>query len=223
MGTPLMVVCCRSMVFMKAASAILPPDEQRQARRPAPGASTVTFALLGLASSLKGTAFGAILTPGPSIAPNAVPLSELASPNRAKVTVEAPGAGLRACLCSSGGKIALAAFMKTIERQHTTISGVPIEPGYGSEDRGPEDSPRLPAAGEFPYPRGIHRDMYRAKLWTMRQFSGFATPEETNRRYHYLLEQGQTGLSVAFDLPTLMGYDSDHPMADGETGRCGAP
>ena len=76
-------------------------------------------------------------------------------------------------------------------------------------------------AGEFPYTRGIHREMYRHRLWTMRQFSGFATPEETNRRYHYLLKQGQTGLSVAFDLPTLMGYDSDHPMADGETGRCG--
>ena len=65
--------------------------------------------------------------------------------------------------------------------------------------------------------------MYRGKLWTMRQFSGFATPEETNRRYHYLLEQGQTGLSVAFDLPTLMGYDADHAMSEGEVGKCGAP
>lgn len=79
------------------------------------------------------------------------------------------------------------------------------------------------AAGEFPYTRGIHRDMYRGKLWTMRQFSGFATPEETNRRYRYLLSQGQTGLSVAFDLPTLMGYDSDHAMGAGEVGKCGAP
>jgi methylmalonyl-CoA mutase N-terminal domain/subunit len=77
--------------------------------------------------------------------------------------------------------------------------------------------------GEFPYTRGIHRDMYRGKLWTMRQFSGFATPEETNRRYRYLLGQGQTGLSVAFDLPTLMGYDADHSMSEGEVGRCGAP
>src|SRR5438132_4634088 len=65
--------------------------------------------------------------------------------------------------------------------------------------------------------------MYRGRLWTMRQFSGFATPEETNRRYHYLLEQGQTGLSVAFDLPTLMGYDAGHPMSEGEVGKCGAP
>ena len=75
--------------------------------------------------------------------------------------------------------------------------------------------------GEFPYTRGIHRDMYRGKLWTMRQFSGFATPEETNARYLYLLSQGQTGLSVAFDLPTLMGYDADHAMAEGEVGKCG--
>jgi methylmalonyl-CoA mutase, N-terminal domain len=75
--------------------------------------------------------------------------------------------------------------------------------------------------GEFPYTRGIHRDMYRGKLWTMRQFSGFATPEETNQRYLYLLAQGQTGLSVAFDLPTLMGYDADHAMSEGEVGKCG--
>jgi len=108
--------------------------------------------------------------------------------------------------------------MKTAERQFTTISGVPIEPVYGPEAvKGIE----LPAPGEFPYTRGIHHDMYRGKLWTMRQFSGFATPEETNRRYHYLLAQGQTGLSVAFDLPTLMGYDADHSMAEGEVGKCG--
>jgi methylmalonyl-CoA mutase N-terminal domain/subunit len=77
--------------------------------------------------------------------------------------------------------------------------------------------------GEFPYTRGIHRDMYRGKLWTMRQFAGFATPEETNARYRYLLSQGQTGLSVAFDLPTLMGLDADAPEAVGEVGKCGAP
>ena len=109
--------------------------------------------------------------------------------------------------------------MKVAERQFTTISGVPVAPLYGPEDAVGLD-PGQP--GEFPYTRGIHRDMYRGKLWTMRQFSGFATPEETNRRYHYLLEQGQTGLSVAFDLPTLMGYDADHPMSEGEVGKCGA-
>lgn len=75
--------------------------------------------------------------------------------------------------------------------------------------------------GEFPYTRGVHRNMYRGRMWTMRQFSGFATPEETNRRYHYLMKHGQNGLSVAFDMPTLMGYDSDDPISLGEVGRCG--
>ncbi len=114
--------------------------------------------------------------------------------------------------------------MKTAERQFTSISGVPVEPVYGPQHLEELDPGRdLGAPGEFPYTRGIHRDMYRGKLWTMRQFSGFATPEETNRRYHYLLEQGQTGLSVAFDLPTLMGYDADHSLSQGEVGKCGAP
>jgi methylmalonyl-CoA mutase N-terminal domain/subunit len=112
--------------------------------------------------------------------------------------------------------------MKTVERQFTTISGVPVEPVYGPKDLGSFDAARDSGApGEFPYTRGIHPDMYRGKLWTMRQFSGFATPEETNQRYRYLLEQGQTGLSVAFDLPTLMGYDADHSMSLGEVGKCG--
>ena len=79
----------------------------------------------------------------------------------------------------------------------------------------------LAAPGEFPYTRGIHPAMYQKRLWTMRQFSGFSTPEDTNERYRYLLEQGQTGLSVAFDLPTLMGYDADAPEAEGEVGKCG--
>lgn len=77
--------------------------------------------------------------------------------------------------------------------------------------------------GTFPYTRGIHETMYQGRMWTMRQFSGFSTPEETNARYRYLLSQGQTGLSVAFDLPTLMGYDSDDPISEGEVGKCGAP
>src|SRR3954453_1745080 len=112
--------------------------------------------------------------------------------------------------------------MKTAERQFTTISGVPIERVYSADHlRGLDLNREVGEPGEFPYPRGIHRDMYRGKLWTMRQFSGFATPEETNRRYLYLLSQGQTGLSVAFDLPTLMGYDADHAPAEGEVGKCG--
>src|SRR6476619_2036571 len=97
------------------------------------------------------------------------------------------------------------------ERRFTTISGVEVEPFYQAPPAG-----EVPPPGEFPYTRGIHRDMYQGKLWTMRQFSGFGTPEETNRRYHYLLAQGQTGLSVAFDLPTLMGYDAGHTMSLGE-------
>jgi methylmalonyl-CoA mutase N-terminal domain/subunit len=112
--------------------------------------------------------------------------------------------------------------MKTIGRLFTTISGVPVEPFYGPESLcGFDPGQDLGNPGEFPYTRGIHRDMYRGKLWTMRQFSGFGTPEETNRRYRYLLEQGQTGLSVAFDLPTLMGYDAGHMMSEGEVGKCG--
>ena len=75
--------------------------------------------------------------------------------------------------------------------------------------------------GEFPYTRGVYRDMYRSRLWTMRQYAGFGNAEESNRRYRYLLSQGTTGLSVAFDLPTQMGFDSDHPMASGEVGRVG--
>jgi methylmalonyl-CoA mutase N-terminal domain/subunit len=110
----------------------------------------------------------------------------------------------------------------TAQRPFTTISGVPIEPLYGPAQLPDLDPSRdLGAPGQFPYTRGIHENMYRGKLWTMRQFSGFATPEETNRRYHYLLAQGQTGLSVAFDLPTLMGYDADHMLAEGEVGKCG--
>jgi methylmalonyl-CoA mutase N-terminal domain/subunit len=103
-------------------------------------------------------------------------------------------------------------------RPRRTLGGIPVEAVYGPEDiRGLE----LCAPGSFPYTRGIHETMYRGKLWTMRQFSGFATPEETNRRYRYLLSQGQTGLSVAFDLPTLMGYDADHATSEGEVGKCG--
>ena len=75
--------------------------------------------------------------------------------------------------------------------------------------------------GEFPFTRGIQPDMYRGKLWTMRQYAGFSTAEESNKRYHYLLSQGVNGLSVAFDLPTQIGYDSDHALAEGEVGKVG--
>ncbi len=107
-------------------------------------------------------------------------------------------------------------------KRFATLSGLPIKRVYEPADLTDFDPSRdLGWPGEFPYTRGIHADMYRGKLWTMRQFSGFGTPAETNRRYKYLLDHGQTGLSVAFDLPTLMGYDADHPLAAGEVGKCG--
>ena len=102
------------------------------------------------------------------------------------------------------------------------MSGSSRKPIYTAADlHGFDPRERLGAPGEFPFTRGIHPTMYRGRLWTMRQFAGFGSAEDTNRRYHFLLEHGQTGLSVAFDFPTLMGYDSDHPRAEGEVGRCG--
>jgi methylmalonyl-CoA mutase N-terminal domain/subunit len=107
-------------------------------------------------------------------------------------------------------------------KSFTTISGTPVERVYTPDDVADLDTARdLGEPGRPPYTRGIYADMYRRRLWTMRQFSGFGTAEDTNRRYHYLLEHGQTGLSVAFHLPTLMGYDSDDPMSAGEVGKCG--
>jgi methylmalonyl-CoA mutase N-terminal domain/subunit len=104
----------------------------------------------------------------------------------------------------------------------TTLSGVPVERLYTPSDLADFDYARdLGDPGEYPYTRGIHRTMYRGRVWTMRQFSGFGSPKDTNQRLHYLLKQGQTGLSIAFDLPTLMGYDSDHTLAEGEVGKCG--
>jgi len=101
-----------------------------------------------------------------------------------------------------------------------TDSGIEIKEVYSAADRGAV-SPELP--GEFPYTRGVQPDMYRGRLWTMRQYAGFSTAEESNQRYHYLLSQGVSGLSVAFDLPTQIGYDSDHPLAEGEVGKVGVP
>jgi methylmalonyl-CoA mutase N-terminal domain/subunit len=104
----------------------------------------------------------------------------------------------------------------------TTLSGVPVERLYTPSDLADFDYARdLGDPGEYPFTRGIHGTMYRGRVWTMRQFSGFGSPEDTNQRLHYLLRQGQTGLSIAFDLPTLMGYDSDHTLAEGEVGKCG--
>jgi methylmalonyl-CoA mutase N-terminal domain/subunit len=100
-----------------------------------------------------------------------------------------------------------------------TLSGVPVKGLYTEEDLPSPDAIGRP--GEFPYTRGVYESMYRGRLWTMRQFAGFGTAEETNERFHYLLDHGQTGLSTAFDMPSLMGHDSDHPMSLGEVGREG--
>ncbi len=104
----------------------------------------------------------------------------------------------------------------------TTVSSYPIRRLYTQADLADWNPERdLGVPGAPPYTRGIHPSMYRDRLWTMRQFAGFGSADDTNRRFRYLLSQGQTGLSVAFDLPTLMGYDSDHPLAEGEVGKCG--
>ena len=103
-----------------------------------------------------------------------------------------------------------------------TLSDHPLKPLYGPEDLAGIDYDRdLSYPGQYPFTRGIHPTMYRGRLWTMRQFAGFGTAKQTNERYKFLLAQGQTGLSVAFDMPALMGYDSDHPRALGEVGKCG--
>lgn len=109
-----------------------------------------------------------------------------------------------------------------VEKTFETISGIPLKPVYTKEDlKDWKYDEKLNDPGVFPYTRGIHNNMYRGKVWTMRQFAGFGGPEETNARFKYLLSQGQTGLSTAFDLPTLMGYDSDNPVSNGEVGVCG--
>jgi len=102
-----------------------------------------------------------------------------------------------------------------------TVSGIPVEELYLPEGGSESYLNELGFPGQYPYTRGVHANLYRGKLWTMRQFAGFGSPEETNNRFKFLLEQGQTGLSVAFDMPTLMGYDSDHPISLGEVGKCG--
>jgi methylmalonyl-CoA mutase, N-terminal domain len=113
-------------------------------------------------------------------------------------------------------------FSRTPQRDalFTTLSGEPVEPLYGPQDVGPFDE-RIGFPGEFPFTRGVYASMYRGRLWTLRQFAGFGTAEETNERFRYLLDHGQTGLSTAFDMPSLMGHDSDNPRSEGEVGREG--
>src|ERR1044072_666067 len=101
----------------------------------------------------------------------------------------------------------------------TTLAGEPIRPLYTRDDLPADEAIGFP--GEYPFTRGVYPSMYRGRLWTMRQFAGFGTAEETNERFRYLLDHGQTGLSPAFDMPSLMGHDSDHPRSLGEVGREG--
>src|SRR3984957_6302148 len=111
---------------------------------------------------------------------------------------------------------------KQDSQEHRTDSGIEIQPVYRAEDlAGWDPETKLGEPGSVPYTRGVHPEMYRSKLWTMRQYAGFGSAESTNERFKFLLEAGQTGLSCAFDLPTQMGYDSDHPRAEGEVGKVG--
>src|SRR5829696_3610313 len=103
----------------------------------------------------------------------------------------------------------------------TTLSGEPIRALYTEADLPADLDASIGLPGEYPFTRGVYASMYRGRLWTMRQFAGFGTAEETNARFRYLLDHGQTGLSTAFDMPSLMGYDSDHPRSLGEVGREG--
>ena len=122
----------------------------------------------------------------------------------------------------SGWTAAYEATSKRDDTDFTTVSGRVIAPLYTPADTREDEYLRdIGLPGEYPFTRGPYQTMYRTRLWTMRLFSGFATAEETNERYKFLLERGQTGLSVAFDFPTLMGYDSDDPMSEGEVGKCG--
>ncbi len=110
---------------------------------------------------------------------------------------------------------------ETDAAERTTSSGIPVQPVYDRADLPDDLDDRLGAPGEAPFTRGVYPEMYRQRLWTMRQYAGFSTAEESNARYHYLLSQGARGLSVAFDLPTQIGYDSDDAMAEGEVGKVG--
>tara|TARA_B100001142_G_scaffold19588_1_gene18222 strand:+ start:55710 stop:57332 length:1623 start_codon:yes stop_codon:yes gene_type:complete len=110
---------------------------------------------------------------------------------------------------------------KDIKNKYNSISGKENKTYYRPDNDNSEYKQSLNNPGEYPYTRGIHDNMYRGKLWTMRQFAGFGKPEETNKRFKFLLKEGQTGLSVAFDMPTLMGYDPDHDFSLGEVGHCG--
>jgi methylmalonyl-CoA mutase N-terminal domain/subunit len=152
------------------------------------------------------------------------PKSRVPSPAAASIVDTKPGRQPSADEQQWEQEVLQPALAKSPERsaEFTTVSGFPIRRLYTPADLDDWDAPRdLGLPGQPPYTRGIHASMYRGRLWTMRQFAGFGAAEDTNQRFRYLLAQGQTGLSVAFDLPTLMGYDSDHALSEGEVGKCG--
>jgi methylmalonyl-CoA mutase N-terminal domain/subunit len=122
-------------------------------------------------------------------------------------------------LLTAGAAVRLTGRMRERDNSFMTLSGEPVRALYTEADL--PDSEEIGLPGEYPFTRGVYRSMYRSRLWTMRQFAGFGTAEETNERFRYLLDHGQTGLSTAFDMPSLMGHDSDHPLALGEVGREG--
>ncbi|MBU1449214.1 methylmalonyl-CoA mutase, partial [Patescibacteria group bacterium] len=134
-------------------------------------------------------------------------------------------------MSSSGYQESLAKWQAKVDKlqakhperkeQFATLSGLPIERLYLPAEPDEGYAAKLGFPGEYPYTRGVQPTMYRGRFWTMRQYAGFATAQESNQRYRYLLEQGQTGLSVAFDLPTQIGYDSDHELSRGEVGKVG--
>jgi methylmalonyl-CoA mutase, N-terminal domain len=147
---------------------------------------------------------------------------DVTSPEALAQALEEKEAELRALKARLAEWEAAYGSVPTRDELFTSVSGREVKPLYTPLDvgRAPYQE-RLGFPGEYPFTRGPYTTMYRTRLWTMRQFAGFATAEETNQRYHYLLRNGQTGLSVAFDFPTLMGYDSDHPRSLGEVGVCG--
>src|SRR5882757_6955454 len=108
-----------------------------------------------------------------------------------------------------------------MSKDFVTRSGIPVKETYTAQDLPKDLKERLGEPGSYPFSRGVQKTMYRGRLWTMRQYAGFGTAEESNARYHYLLSQGTMGLSVAFDLPTQLGYDPDHARSKGEVGKVG--
>ena len=119
---------------------------------------------------------------------------------------------------ADAGDVSVAPIVGPDDPRRFTDSGIEVKALYTAEDLSPDLEDRLGFPGEAPYTRGVHAEMYRKRLWTMRQYAGYASAKESNERYKYLLEQGSTGLSMAFDLPTQLGLDSDNPMCLGEVG-----